>query len=155
MAKPDPQGGLVIRYDYLWSSEEQEGREEGSKVRPCAIVLALAETRDGARQVVVCGITHQEPRPPHEGVEIPLKVKRHLGLDDERSWAVVSEGNLVDWDDPGIEPIAPGQWTYGFVPQELAAKMARTLLARYRSGQLPLVNRPKIELRRIARDADE
>lgn len=153
MAKPDPQGGLVIRYDYLWASEEQEGREEGAKIRPCAIVLTLPETQSGSRQVVVCGITHTEPQPPDEGVEIPLKVRRHLGLDDDPCWAVVSEGNLVAWDDPGIVPVAPEQWTYGFVPQILADDMARKLLARYRAGQLPLVNRPKIESRRSARDS--
>ena len=44
MAKPDPQGGLVIRYDYLWVSEEGRGREVGAKVRPCAVVVAIPAT---------------------------------------------------------------------------------------------------------------
>ncbi len=152
MAKPSPQGGLVIRYDYLWHSEEQDGREEGSKVRPCAVVVALPPPPNGIEQAVVCAVTHTQPHPPVEGVEIPTKVKRHLGLDGERSWVIVSEGNLVDWDDPGIEPVGPNQWSYGFVPTALADMLRNKLLGYYRAGQLPLVNRPQIESKRAERE---
>ena len=152
MAKPNPQGGLVIRYDYLWASERLEGREEGSKNRPCAVVLALSHSHGETERVVICGITHSEPTPPDEGVEIPAKVKRHLGLDVERSWAILSEGNLVDWDDPGIIPVAPDQWAYGFIPPAMAEDMARRMLGRYKTGQLPLANRAQTEQRRAGRD---
>ena len=146
MAKPIPQGGLVIRYDYLWSSQEREGREEGSKERPCAIVLTMPLTKTGGQRVVVCGITRTRPGQSDEGVLIPPKVKRHLGLDETReSWAIVSEANLIDWDDPGIVPTESGQWSYGFLPSVLADDLARRLLARYQAGQLPLANRSAIE----------
>ena len=38
MALPKPVPGLVIRYSYLWHREYLEGREDGQKDRPCAIV---------------------------------------------------------------------------------------------------------------------
>jgi hypothetical protein len=34
---------------------------------------------------------------PASAVEIPLPVKRHLGLDDNPSWIVVAEGNEFLW----------------------------------------------------------
>lgn len=152
MAKPDPQGGLVIRYDYLWHSEEQEGREDGAKVRPCAVVVALPPPAEGTQQAVVCAVTHTRPHPPIDAVELPPKVKRHLGLDAERSWVIVSEANLVDWDDPGIEPVGPNQWSHGFVPPTLADILRNKLLRHYRAGKLPLVNRPMIESKRAQRE---
>ena len=38
MALPKPVAGLIIRYSYLWYREHLEGRDEGQKDRPCAIV---------------------------------------------------------------------------------------------------------------------
>ena len=153
MAKPVPQGGLVIRYDYLWTSEEREGREQGSKDRPCAIVLTMPLTTSSSQRVVVCGITRTPPGASEEGVLIPPKVKHHLGLDEHRpSWAIVSEANLIDWDDPGIVPTESGSWSYGFLPSALADDLARRLLARYQTGQLPLANRPAIERKRAERE---
>ena len=101
MTKPTPQGGLVIRYDYLWLAEEREGREEGAKIRPCAIVVAVRAAAADPLRVVVCGITHTRPTDEGEEIGIPPAVKAHLGLDDKESWIVTSEVNLVDWDDPG------------------------------------------------------
>ena len=43
MSLPEPERGLVIRYSYLWKSEHDEGRDEGIKDRPCAIVLNVTD----------------------------------------------------------------------------------------------------------------
>jgi hypothetical protein len=40
---PAPRPGLVIRYSYLWAREAEEGRDEGVKDRPCAIVLVMLD----------------------------------------------------------------------------------------------------------------
>ena len=40
MTLPKPGNGLVVWYNYLWLREHREGREEGIKDRPCAIILA-------------------------------------------------------------------------------------------------------------------
>jgi hypothetical protein len=141
MAKPDPQGGLVIRYDYLWLWEKQKGRVDGSKQRPCAVVISVPEKGKKPLRALVCGITHSEPGLPEEGIELPTKVKAHLGLDADRSWIIVSEANLVEWDDPGIVPTQSGDWSYGFLPPSLAGEIAKRVLNRHNSGRLPLVRR--------------
>ena len=93
MPIPNPEPGLVISYAYLWHHEHEAGWEEGRKDRPSVIVLAIEREADGATIVTVLPITHSPPADENSAVEIPLPVKRHLGLDDERSWIVVAEGN--------------------------------------------------------------
>jgi len=56
-------------------------------------VIVLAVTREDDRTMVtVVPITHRPPSDPSQAVELPPPVKRHLGLDDERSWVMVHEG---------------------------------------------------------------
>lgn len=104
MSLPKPELGLVIRYSYLWLREHREGREEGTKDRPCAIILA-ARQHDGETQVLVVPVTHSPPADGDAALELPPAVKRHLGLDDERSWVVLSESNLFDWPGPDLRRI--------------------------------------------------
>jgi hypothetical protein len=141
MAKPDPQGGLVIRYDYLWLWEEERGRRGGAKDRPCAVVVAVPAQGSKPGRAVVCGITHKEPRSPDDGIEVPQGVKRHLKLDADRSWIITSEANMVDWDDPGIIPTPAGDWAYGFVPPVLAEAIRKAVLSRHDGGTLHLLDR--------------
>ena len=84
MALPTPQPGLVIRYAYLWLDEFRQGREEGLKDRPCAIVAAIKDDGDD-RRVLCVPITHRKPSRADSGVEIPLAVTHHLGRDDAPS----------------------------------------------------------------------
>ncbi len=87
MALPDPVPGMVIRYAYLWSAERQVGREEGTKARPCVIIVAVK--REGEHTVVtVAPITHRPPPPEGAAVEIPADQKRRLRLDYGPSWVV-------------------------------------------------------------------
>jgi hypothetical protein len=72
---PEPYAGLVIRYSYLWKREQQEGREEGLKDRPCAVVLVVTD-EDGEREVLVLPITHTPPANPIDAVEIPTETKK-------------------------------------------------------------------------------
>jgi hypothetical protein len=89
---PEPVPGLVIRYSYLWAEEHGRGQEEGVKDRPCAVILVSTD-EDGERWVTVLPVTHAPPSVPELAVEIPAATKRRLGLDDERSWVVLSEAN--------------------------------------------------------------
>ena len=63
MSLPKPEPGLVIRYSYLWLREYRAGRQEGSKDRPCAIILALQADENG-EQVLVVPVTHSRPKIP-------------------------------------------------------------------------------------------
>ena len=72
MALPQPDPGLVIRYDYLWVEEAAAGRDQG-KDRPACLVAA-SDFAVQPRFVVILPITHSEPAAPAIGIEIPPKV---------------------------------------------------------------------------------
>src|SRR3979411_2715149 len=114
MPIPTPEPGLVISYAYLWHHEHEAGREEGRKDRPSVIVLAVERPVNDTTVVVVL---HNPPTDPASAVEVPAAVKRHLGLDDERSWIVVAEGNEFDWPGYDLRKIGRGdRYDYGFLP---------------------------------------
>jgi hypothetical protein len=93
MAFPEPQLGLVVSYAYLWHREHRAGREEGRKDRPCVIVLSLQNASDGSTIVRVVPVTHSPPNNLQAALDLPLAVKRHLGLDDEPAWVILDEVN--------------------------------------------------------------
>ena len=83
MSLPKPEVGLVIRYSYLWHAEHLQGREEGVKDRPCAIVVAVANRIEvGRDRVWVLPVTHSAPVDADGAIEIPAVVKNRLGLDE-------------------------------------------------------------------------
>jgi hypothetical protein len=131
MPLPVPEAGLVICYEFLWSNEAAAGKTEGVKKRPAVIVIA-AQSQSGQTVTVVAPITHSPPRDPALAVEIPLRVKRHLGLDDERSWIIVDELNEFVWPGLDIYPIPGGrlgQFKYGFLPPALFKQVKDKILA--------------------------
>lgn len=121
MGSPEPEAGLVISYSYLWSDEAAEGHVEGRKHRPCAIVLVVQQAEGRGPVVTVAPITHSPPSSLNAVIEIPLAVKRHLGLDDEPSWVVLDDFNVFTWPGFDLRPV-PGQkdrYHYGFLPPKL------------------------------------
>jgi hypothetical protein len=140
---------LVIRYDYLWQSERRKGREEGSKKRPCAVVLATASGR-----VIVCGITHTDPGSDDLRVELDAHMRRTLGLDDDAQWIDCSEINEVSWDDPGIEPVPSGAWAYGDLGATTAQQMLEKVRAQLSREQLAWIDRVAIEKARERRESE-
>lgn len=116
MAMPKPQLGLVISYAYLWHHEHRSGQEEGVKDRPCVIILAMRSEADGTTLVRVVPVTHSLPDDPARASELPRAVKRHLGLDSERSWIVIDEVNEFTWPGYDLRPIGRShdQFAYGF-----------------------------------------
>jgi hypothetical protein len=86
-------------------SEYEQGRDEGVKDRPCVTIVAI-EDDNGTPMVAVAPITHSMPTAPEAAVEIPAATKRRLGLDDARSWGVVSEvacATKIDAIPPSVE----------------------------------------------------
>lgn len=145
MALPIPQPGLVIRYSYLWHAEHAQGQEEGSKDRPCAIVLSHREEH-GETIVTVVPVTHTPPLPQDaaQTVEIPLATKRRLGLDDDPSWIIVSEVNRFVWPGPDLRSIArddPARFDYGFLPPALFEQVKQRLVSVARAQRLSTVAR--------------
>jgi hypothetical protein len=137
MSIPAPHPGLVISYAYLWAREHGGGIEEGAKNRPCAIVAAR-QMIEGRIVVTVVPITHSPPTDASDAVEIPPALKAHLGLDDLRSWIVVTETNDFLWPGPDLRPrpgMRPSRFDYGTLPPRFFAHVRdRILQARVRRG---------------------
>jgi hypothetical protein len=126
---PAPQPGLVIRYSYLWASEALQGREEGVKDRPCAIILVTTDLENRLR-VQVLPVTHTPRLDPSAAIEMPDTTKQRLGLDDARSWVVLSESNEFSWPGPDLRPAVRGDLqsvAIGWLPPGLF----RTIRERY------------------------
>jgi hypothetical protein len=144
MALPEPISGLVIRYSYLWYREHLEGRDEGQKDRPCAVVATIRVDENGDTRALVLPITHTKPDNPSLAVELPTKVKNRLKLDEASSWVVLSEWNEFVW--PGFDlrrrPGAPeGSVAYGMLPPSLFATIRDKFLGIVSAGQARQVPR--------------
>ncbi len=130
MRFPEPIPGLVIRYSYLWRREYLEGRYEGRKDRPCAIVASV-RNEAGALHVLVLPVTHTPPDAKATAIEIPEFVKSRIGMDAERSWIVISEYNDFVWPGPDLRPIPgdeDGAIAYGALPASLFEQVRRAWL---------------------------
>lgn len=142
MPLPAPRPNLVIRYAYLWHDDHLRGQEEGSKDRPCVIVLTTPAAEEQTL-VTVLPITHTPPGDPGEAVEIPLATKQRLGLDFEKSWVVCSEVNRFVWPGPDLRSI-PGRFgdvVYGDLPYRLFEQIKQRVLALYTARRLRTVAR--------------
>jgi hypothetical protein len=131
MNLPAPKPGLVIRYSFLWSHEADAGADEGSKDRPCAIVVA-AKLLDGEIRTIVAPITHLEPDDPDAALELPAAVSRALKLDGGRHWLKLDELNRFAW--PGYDlrqiPGREGEYAYGMLPQAIFEALRAKIIAR-------------------------
>ncbi len=123
MALPEPNPGLVVRYDTLWSRQAAAGHEQG-KDRPACLVAA-SNFVAMPRFVVLLPITHMAPTGDTVGIEIPPKVRQALSFDQAPSWVIVSEHNVDEWPNAGLAPIPgrPGVFGYGFIPPRLFARI--------------------------------
>lgn len=137
-----PRPGQVIRYAYLWKDEARAGQEEGLKDRPCAVILSVDEP--AGTRVAVLPITHVPPKDPDDALEIPATTKRRLGMDDGRSWIVLSEANLFRWPGPDLRPL-PGQGLdsvlIGLLPAALYRQVRDRFVARWKRRTAQAVNR--------------
>ncbi len=119
----DPKTGDVIRYDFLWDEEHRKGQIDGAKDRPCSIVLSTSPREDGSKRVMLVPITHTPPTADQGGIEIPAKVLKYLGLDEERSWIKTHEVNVLTWPKDrlpvGLTRARAGQWKFGELPTAL------------------------------------
>lgn len=135
MALPEPESGLVISYSYLWSNEYKAGKFEGLKNRPCAIVLVVTN-EDGSKKVTVAPITHTPPVNPDFAIEIPPKVKKHLGLDSELSWIILDDFNEFIWPGYDLRPVSgkAGVYDYGFLPPALFKQIVSKIIELRQKG---------------------
>ena len=142
MPIPTPEPGLLISYAYFWDYEARGGHEEGRKDRPCVIALAVERRADGETLVTVLSVTHRPPADATAALEIPVAVKRHLGLDDARSWVIVSEGDQFVWPEYDLRKV-PGtdRYDYGFLPPRFFAQVVAAFVRWSRSRKGKVIDR--------------
>ena len=136
MPFPRPAPGQVIRYAYLWRSEYQRGQEEGAKDRPCVIVLAVSD-EEGDQVVTVLPVTHTPPADPNLALEIPHATKQRLGLDDDRSWVILTEANRFTWPGPDLSMVNrddPASVVYGELPGKFFLQIRDRFMAAIVAG---------------------
>ncbi len=117
--------GHVLRYVYLFASEEAAGRDEGVKERPVVVINVDHE----ARLVHVLAVTTKGDGKPG-AIPIPADVAAAANLSPTSS-VLVTEYNEFRWLGFDIRPLADGyvagRLTPGFTAKirELAATPAR------------------------------
>lgn len=129
----EPKVGWVFRYCYLWHWQHLEGREEGDKDRPALVLAIVANLDDGTPAVRVLPITHTPSSHDDDAIEVPPATKRRLGLDDERSWIVLTESNRFVWPGPDMRPVDSDTGYFGPLPPALFAEVKRRFVALARS----------------------
>jgi PemK-like, MazF-like toxin of type II toxin-antitoxin system len=147
MEIPTPVPGLIIRYAYLWADEHDQGRDEGSKDRPAAVVVAHIDT-NGRLLAIVAPVTHSPPKHPADAIEIPPATKRRLGLDGDRSWIVLTELNVFPWPGPDLRPVPgpvpgmpSGTIAYGMLPSNFFQAVRTRLAALHTSAPIRRISR--------------
>lgn len=116
--------------------------EEGRKDRPSVIVLGITRESDDATIVTVLPITHTAPVDPRSAIEIPLPVKKHLGLDDARSWIVIAEGNEFMWPGYDLRKVPrTDSYEFGFLPPRLFNHVRDAFVAFHKAGQTKTTSR--------------
>jgi hypothetical protein len=97
-------------------------------------VLAIVATlEDGTPAVRVLPITHSPQSDPSDAIEIPPATKHRLGLDDERSWIVLSESNCFVWPGPDVRPVDSESGYHGPLPPVLFEEVKRRFVDLARS----------------------
>jgi hypothetical protein len=87
---------------------------------------------EGDIKVLVVPVIHSPPENGAAAVELPPRVKQHLGLDTERSRVVLSESNLFDWPGPDLRRVGgrdDSSVAYGFLPPKVFGELRRRFLA--------------------------
>jgi hypothetical protein len=77
-------------------------------------------------------------------MEIPPRVKQHLGLDGERSWIILDEINDFLWPGFDLRPVPgsePARMDYGMLPPRFYRAVREAVLALARDRRLRRVPR--------------
>jgi hypothetical protein len=93
-------------------------------------MILVVENTDGEQIVTVAAITHSMPHNLDVSIEIPAKVKAHLGLDGERSWIILDDFNQFKWPGYDIRPITNTneRYAYGLLPPLLYEQIRQKII---------------------------
>lgn len=108
------------------------------------MVVISRRTVGDQTELMVVPVTTQPPRNAADAFEIPARVKKHLGLDAERCWIMVTELNRFVWPGPDVRPVArSGGLTplLGFLPEQVFRPVLDAVIARSEAGRLKMTKR--------------
>jgi hypothetical protein len=87
-------------------------------------------------------VTHRPPENAAAAVEIPRTVKLQLGLDDDRSWVVVSEGDQFVWPGYDLRKVrSTDRYDYGYLPPRFFNQILDAFMAWHRASKARLISR--------------
>jgi hypothetical protein len=105
------------------------------------VVVARIEEAAGP-SILVAPVTHTAPGKATDAVEIPLNVKKRLGLDEDRSWIVMTELNRFIWPGPDVRPVPEtGVPFYDALPDWLFERVRSGILQHSAQGRLKVTKR--------------
>lgn len=106
------------------------------------VVVITRIEKDNKTHLLVAPITHSKPEHPDDGIEVPRSVRKHLGLDREPSWIILTELNRFIWPGPDVRP-APGRESplYDALPEWLFKKIRDEIGRLSQAGRLPMTRR--------------
>jgi hypothetical protein len=143
----EPPIGNLIAYEYLWHSQ-RGAREDGVKTYPVALIFAK-RTVLGNTFAYAVAISHKPPSATERAIEVPRKLKRHLGLDEEPSWIYTDQVNEFTWPGPDLRPAdrlsslprARGTCVIGPLPKDWFASLKAEIIQSLRLGRTRIVRR--------------
>ena len=75
-------------------------------------------------------------------MEIPAAVKRHLGLDSDRSWIILDEGDQFVWPGYDLRKVrGSNRYHYGFLPPGFFATVLSAFRAWHGANKVRLTAR--------------
>ena len=93
-------------------------------------------------RVFVFPITHSLPGEQDAAIELPPRVKVHLGLDEARSWVIINECNSFDWPGYDLRATTKGQFFYGHLPPRLFERIRIAIVEQIERKRLIITSRP-------------
>jgi hypothetical protein len=93
-------------------------------------MVVATEKRPHGTELLVVPVTTRAPRAGDSTVEMPARVRQHIGLGDERCWIVADEVNSFTWPGPDIRPMRRGSDVdprYGAIPGRLFDQVRQRL----------------------------
>ena len=104
------------------------------------VVVAQIVTEDRT-ELLVAPVTHTAPS-AGEGVLIPRRDKRQLGLDSDPSWVVTTEMNRFIWPGPDVRVVSSGKTPlYGPIPAGLYDLIRAEILKNAGDGKVRMPTR--------------
>ncbi|MDZ4843152.1 MAG: hypothetical protein SH859_13590 [Hyphomicrobium aestuarii] len=98
----------------------------------------ITTNADGQLRALVLPITHSAPQKGTAAIEIPMTVRRAIGLDSDRSWIVLAEWNEFVWPGPDLRPVpndTGGNMAYGYLPREFFVRVRDEFVATVEVGR--------------------